>query len=125
MSTTGRQYWRSLEELAETPQFLEWLHLEFPAHASEFASEPSRRRMLQLMAASFGLAGLTACRRPVERILTASQGSEGVVPGAPSFYSTVMSLGGEASGLLVEPVGRTVGILAGPCGHQAGLGLVP
>jgi molybdopterin-containing oxidoreductase family iron-sulfur binding subunit len=122
MSTTGRRYWRSLEQLAETPQFLEWLHLEFPAHASEFASEPSRRRMLQLMAASFGLAGLTACRRPVERILTASQGSEGVVPGAPSFYSTVMSLGGEASGLLVEcHDGRPTKIEGNP-NHPSSLG---
>jgi molybdopterin-containing oxidoreductase family iron-sulfur binding subunit len=122
MSSTGRQYWRSLEQLAETPRFLEWLHREFPAHASEFTSGPSRRRMLQLMAASFGLAGLTACRRPVERILTASQGSEDVVPGAPSFYNTIMSLGGEASGLLVEcHDGRPTKIEGNP-NHPSSLG---
>lgn len=26
----GRDYWRSLEELAETPQFQHYLHNEFP-----------------------------------------------------------------------------------------------
>jgi molybdopterin-containing oxidoreductase family iron-sulfur binding subunit len=122
MSTTGRQYWRSLEQLAETPQFLEWLHREFPVHASEFTSGPSRRRMLQLMAASFGLAGLTACRRPVERILPASQGSEGLVPGAPLFYNTIMSVGGEASGLLVGcHDGRPTKIEGNP-NHPSSLG---
>ena len=119
---TGRQYWRSLEQLAETPGFLDWLHREFPAHASEFTSGPSRRRMLQLMAASFGLAGLTACRRPVERILTASQGSEDVVPGAPLFYNTIMSVGGQASGLLVEcHDGRPTKIEGNP-NHPSSLG---
>src|SRR5688572_20932964 len=32
---TGRQYWRSLEELADTPEFREMLHREFPVGASE------------------------------------------------------------------------------------------
>jgi MoCo/4Fe-4S cofactor protein with predicted Tat translocation signal len=100
--TTGKKYWRSLEQLAETPRFREWLHREFPAGTSEPASTTSRRRMLQLMAASFGLAGLTACRRPVEKILPSSYGSEVIVPGAPLWYATIMTTGGFATGLLVE-----------------------
>ena len=30
----GRTYWKSLEELAATPEFLDFLHREFPSQAS-------------------------------------------------------------------------------------------
>ncbi len=29
-AATGRRYWRSLDELADTPEFKDWLHREFP-----------------------------------------------------------------------------------------------
>jgi len=38
----GRAYWRSLEELADTPAFNEYLHREFPANASEFTDPAGR-----------------------------------------------------------------------------------
>ncbi len=34
---TGRTYWRSLEEAAETPEFEEMVHREFPQLASEWS----------------------------------------------------------------------------------------
>ena len=66
---TGTKYWRSLNQLADTPEFREWVDSEFPANATEMLDGNSRRTVLKMMAASFGLAGLTACRRPVEHIL--------------------------------------------------------
>ena len=65
----GPQYWRSLDQLADTPEFREWMHREFPKGASEMMDGASRRSMLKIMAASFGLAGLAACSR---RIVAAS-----------------------------------------------------
>ena len=101
---TGKQYWRSLNDLADTPEFREFVHREFPANASEMLDGNSRRTMLKLMAASFGLSGLTACHRPVEHILPAQSGSEADVyaPGEAFFYTTVHSMGGHVTGLLVE-----------------------
>ena len=32
--TRGREYWRSLEALSQTPEFKEFLHREFPQNAS-------------------------------------------------------------------------------------------
>jgi MoCo/4Fe-4S cofactor protein with predicted Tat translocation signal len=101
MNETGKQYWRSLEELSNSAEFSEWMHREFPDSAS-ILDASSRRTMLKLMAASFGLAGLTACSRPVEKILPAAKGVEDQVPGNPLYYSTAMSLGGVATGLIVE-----------------------
>ncbi len=122
MTMTGKQYWRSLEQLSDTPRFREWLHREFPAGASELANTSSRRRLLQLMAASFGLAGLTACRRPVENILPSSYGSEVIVPGMPLWYATAMIVGGFATGLLVESHdGRPTKVEGNP-NHPSSLG---
>ena len=66
---TGRAYWRSLDELADTPEFRQWLEREFPEGASEL-DPVSRRHFVKIMSASFLLAGIglgaTGCRRPVE-----------------------------------------------------------
>ena len=35
-SSTGKKYWRSLDEFAETDEFRALLHREFPAQASEW-----------------------------------------------------------------------------------------
>nr|MDP9122700.1 TAT-variant-translocated molybdopterin oxidoreductase [Acidobacteriota bacterium] len=82
----GPEFWRSLDELAATPDFQEMLHREFPRQASEWVEEQgdggvSRRGFLQLASASLALAGLTACtRQPLERIVPYVQKPEAVVP---------------------------------------------
>jgi MoCo/4Fe-4S cofactor protein with predicted Tat translocation signal len=93
-TATGRRYWRSLEELADTPQFREWLHREFPAGASEWTDDVSRRHFLKIMAASFALAGLglagAGCRRPVEKLEPFGRQPMDYVYGEPQFYATAM-----------------------------------
>ena len=78
----GRTYWRSLEELADTDEFREYVHREFPAQASEFKDPAGRREFLKLMGASIALAGVSACtRQPVERIVPYVRQPEEIVPG--------------------------------------------
>src|ERR1700747_1962614 len=60
-SKTGKQYWRTLEELADNPQFEDLLHREFPRQASEWDESVDRRDFLKLMAASLSFAGLAGC----------------------------------------------------------------
>ena len=81
-SIPQRNYWRSLDEAADTPEFREWLHREFPAGASE-SFGIDRRSFLKVMAASFSLAGLglVGCRQPEQKILPHSKQPEGQVPG--------------------------------------------
>ena len=104
--TSGRQYWRSLDELAETPEFREWLEREFPQGASELSDPVSRRHFVKLMSASFLLAGLgfgaSGCRRPVQKIEPFSQMPENYVHGVPQFYATAMPLHGGAVPLVVK-----------------------
>src|SRR3989441_3543083 len=101
--TRGRDYWRSLEALSETPEFKAFLHREFPENASEWLDPIGRRGFLKLMGASLALAGVTACtRQPDERIVPYVRQPEELVPGKPLFYATAMPLSGSGLGLLVE-----------------------
>src|SRR5687767_16042126 len=101
--TRGREYWRSLESLAETPEFKEFLHREFPQNASEWIDPVGRRNFLKLMGASMALAGVSACTvQPQELIVPYVRQPEEQIPGKPLFFATAMTLGGVASGLLVE-----------------------
>src|SRR5258707_5966742 len=90
----GRKYWRSLDQLADAPEFRQWVEREFPAGASEFADPVSRRHFVKIMSASFMLAGLgvagTGCRRPEEKILPFSKMPEGYVHGVAQHYVTAM-----------------------------------
>jgi len=122
-TTRGRQYWRSLEELAETEEFQELLHREFPTQASEWQDPVSRRHFLKLMAASLALAGLNACTsQPNETIVPYVRPPEEIVPGKPLFFATAMTLGRPALGLLVENhMGRPTKVEGNP-DHPASLG---
>jgi MoCo/4Fe-4S cofactor protein with predicted Tat translocation signal len=99
---SGPKYWRSLDHLANTAEFREFVGREFPTEANSMLDGNSRRTVLKMMAASFGLAGLTACRRPVEYIYPNSKGVENYSPGEKYLYSTVTSLAGQVTGLVVE-----------------------
>jgi MoCo/4Fe-4S cofactor protein with predicted Tat translocation signal len=119
----GPEYWRSLEELAGSPDFQEALHREFPKGASEWVDTVSRRGFLKVMGASMALAGMTGCvRLPLEPIVPYVRQPEDVIPGRPQFYATAMTLGGYASPLLVEShMGRPTKI-EGNDRHPASMG---
>ena len=119
----GEAYWRTLEELAARPGFLDLLRREFPSQSERFGAALERRDFLRLMGASLGLAGFTACtRQPDEQIVPFASTSEYTIPGKPVYFATAMSLGGAALGLLVEShMGRPTKIEGNP-DHPSSLG---
>jgi len=120
----GPEYWRSLEELAGSQEFQEFLHREFPQQASEWQDAMGRRRFLQLMGASLALAGVSACsRQPDEKIVPYVRAPRGgMVPGKPLYFATAMTLDGLALGVLAESyMGRPIKIEGNPQ-HPASLG---
>ena len=100
---SGPKYWRSLDELAETPGFKAQLEREFPEGASEL-NGVDRRQFMKIMAASFALGGvgLAGCRRPEKYILPYSKSVEGIIAGLPQYYATAMPLRKSAIPLLAE-----------------------
>ncbi|MBL8296646.1 MAG: TAT-variant-translocated molybdopterin oxidoreductase, partial [Bryobacterales bacterium] len=102
-SKTGPEFWRSLEEAAETPEFRSLVDHEFTAGTSEWSNPTSRRRLLHLLGASLGLAGLTACtKQPPEKIVPYVTSPEDQIPGVPLLFATALPLAGYAQGVLVE-----------------------
>jgi MoCo/4Fe-4S cofactor protein with predicted Tat translocation signal len=120
---SGKQYWRSLEELSNDPHFEELLHREFPRQASEWDESVDRRDFLKLVAASLALGGISGCgRAPEEHIVPYVKQPDGLVLGKPQFYATAMPFGADAIGLLVEShEGRPTKIEGNP-DHPSSLG---
>jgi MoCo/4Fe-4S cofactor protein with predicted Tat translocation signal len=100
-SDSTRKYWRSLNELEQTPEFQELVKEEFPAGPEQEWTEPSRRRFLQLMGASLALGTASSCRWQKEYITPMVDRPEGWVPGAPRHYASMMQMGGVAQPLVV------------------------
>ncbi len=99
---TGDQLWRSLEELAESPEIQDLLKNEFPQTGSDWRTPLDRRNLFKLMGASLGLAGLTACtRQPLEKIVPYVKPPEEFGGNEPVQYATAQLNGGYAAGLLV------------------------
>ena len=118
----GKQYWKSLDDLADTPGFRSWVEREFPEGAS-LIDGVQRRGFLKVMAASFGLAGLgmTGCRRPEHAILPHGKSPEELIPGIPAFYSSSRPTSGGFIPVIVEShEGRPTKIEGNPSYQNGG-----
>jgi MoCo/4Fe-4S cofactor protein with predicted Tat translocation signal len=99
----GKSYWRSLEELADAPEFREFVSREYPQQAEEWNDPVERRTFLKLMGASMALAGLSGCAfQAPEKIVPNVKTPEEMIPGKALFYATASSLGGIATPLLAR-----------------------
>jgi MoCo/4Fe-4S cofactor protein with predicted Tat translocation signal len=114
--------WRGLDELAESDEFVKFLEDEFPDQVRS-AIGLDRRDFLKLMAASLGLAGLTACLpRRDELIMPYTQAPSELMPGQPLVYASAYEMDGYARGVLVTShMGRPIKIEGNP-DHPASLG---
>ena len=119
----GPQFWRTLEEAAESEELTEYVEQEFPGLSGQIPQGVDRRNLLKVMAASLAMAGAAACtKQPKELIVPYVRQPENVIPGIPLFYATAMTTGGYARGLLVEShLNRPTKVEGNP-DHPASLG---
>ncbi|MCC7102580.1 MAG: TAT-variant-translocated molybdopterin oxidoreductase [Fimbriimonadaceae bacterium] len=100
---SGRAYWRSLEEVAETPEFQAWVDDEFPNRNS--LMQVDRRSLLKYMGASMMLAGLAGCRSlrlPPAKLVPYVNRPEEMVSGEKLYFATGYTLQGITDGIIVE-----------------------
>jgi MoCo/4Fe-4S cofactor protein with predicted Tat translocation signal len=85
----GKRYWRSIDELADTPEFAEAVAKEFPDAAQEWVDPVSRRGFMKLMGASMALAGLAGCtKQPDEPIYPYVKAPEDLILGKSTYFAT-------------------------------------
>jgi len=123
LSQGGKNYWRSVEEFVDVPEFAEFVSREYPQHAEEWSDSTSRRNFIKIMGASLALAGLSGCViQPAEKIVPYVKQPEEMIPGKPLYFATAATLGGIATGLLTRSnEGRPTKIEGNP-DHVGSLG---
>ena len=123
LSEGGKQYWRSIDEFVDAPEFEEFVKREYPVHSEDWDKSFSRRNFVKLMGATLAFAGLSGCViQPAEKIVPYVRPNEDMLPGKPLFFATAMSLGGYATGLLAKAYdGRPVKLEGNP-EHPGSLG---
>ncbi|HWM85857.1 MAG TPA: 4Fe-4S dicluster domain-containing protein [Kofleriaceae bacterium] len=108
------------------PSVEAYLDQRIPDHDDLFGDPLSRRRFMQVMGASIGLAGaagLAGCRYEEDHIIPESQRPDDYVPGVPKRFATAMELGGAAYGLLVTSYdGRPIKVDGNPDHPNTGRG---
>ena len=99
----GKRYWRSVDELANTPEFQAALEREFPGSPHAWGDDVSRRGFLKFMGASAALAGLAGCtRQPDEPIYPYVKAPEDLILGKPMYFATAHPFVTGAVPLLVK-----------------------
>jgi molybdopterin-containing oxidoreductase family iron-sulfur binding subunit len=102
-NTKGKRYWRSVDELANTPDFQAAVEREFPAAAQEWVDPVSRRGFMKLMGASMALAGLAGCaKQPDEPIYPYVKAPEDLILGKPNYFATAFPFATGALPTLVK-----------------------
>jgi len=101
--TAGKRYWRSVDELANTPEFQAAVEREFPGSPHSWGDDVSRRGFLKFMGASMALAGLAGCtKQPDEPIYPYVKQPEDLILGKPMYFATAHPFVTGAVPLLVK-----------------------
>ena len=107
----NRKYWKGMDELNETPQYLESRDQEFPAQTSveEFLSDDKlketstgRRDFLKFLGFSVAAATVAACEAPVTKVIPYVNKPEEVTLGMPTWYASTYYDGISYASILVK-----------------------
>lgn len=109
----NKQYWRGLEELNPTPEFLEQQKNEFMEglpmdemlneNAAAFDLSSNRRDFLKYFGFGIGAVALAACNTtPVKNAIPYIVKPENIIPGVPNYYASTCGACAAACGVVVK-----------------------
>lgn len=107
----NKVYWKGLEELEQTPEFVESKNNEFPAEISvdEFLGDDrlketntGRRDFLKFLGFSLTAATLASCETPVIKSIPYVNKPEDITPGVATWYASSYYDGNDFASVLVK-----------------------
>lgn len=107
----SKKYWKGLDELQQTPAFIESRDREFPQSISvdEFLGDDqlaetstARRDFLKFLGFSVAAATVAACEAPVTKAIPYVNKPENVIPGMPTWYASTYYDGNSYANILVK-----------------------
>ena len=108
---TNKKYWKGVDELNQTPEFIENAQSEFPQELSvdEFLADnkvaeasTGRRDFLKFLGFSVAAATLAACEAPVIKAVPYAVKPEEVTPGVANWYASTYYDGANYANILVK-----------------------
>ena len=107
----SKKYWKGIDELKQTPEFIKNKDQEFPNQqsvedflADENLAESStaRRDFLKFLGFSVAAATLAACEAPVTKVVPYAVKPENVTPGMPTWYASTYYDGASYASIMVK-----------------------
>jgi molybdopterin-containing oxidoreductase family iron-sulfur binding subunit len=107
----SKKYWKGIDELKQTPEFIKHKEQEFPNQqtvedflADENLAESStaRRDFLKFLGFSVAAATLAACEAPVTKVVPYAVKPENVTPGMPTWYASTYYDGASYASIMVK-----------------------
>jgi len=107
----SKKYWKGIDELKQTPEFIKHKEQEFPNQqtvedflADENLAESStaRRDFLKFLGFSVAAATLAACEAPVTKVVPYAVKPENVTPGMPTWYASTYYDGASYASIIVK-----------------------
>jgi MoCo/4Fe-4S cofactor protein with predicted Tat translocation signal len=108
---TNRKYWKGLEELNETPEFIQQRDQEFTTstNVEDFLADDQlketstpRRDFLKFLGFSVAAATVAACEAPVTKAVPYVNKPENVIPGKATWYASTYYDGVSYANILVK-----------------------
>ena len=107
----NKKYWKGMDELKETPSFLQSRDQEFPTqqNVEDFLGDENldgtstnRRDFLKFLGFSVAAATVAACEAPVTKAIPYVNKPEDVTPGMPTWYASTYYDGSSYASIMVK-----------------------
>ncbi|MGB0525475.1 MAG: TAT-variant-translocated molybdopterin oxidoreductase [Flammeovirgaceae bacterium] len=112
MDTKKNSYWKGVEQLTNSPEFVKNNEKEFPEHlpikdaqgdnTDADGLNTNRRDFLKLMGFSVAAVSLAACETPVKKAIPYLNKPENVDPGVPNYYASTYAMGSDYCPVVVK-----------------------
>ena len=102
MKDSKKVYWKGIEQLKNSTEFVKNANNEFAASAPEEDPGHSRRDFLKMMGFGVAAASLAACEAPIRKAIPYVQKPVDIDPSLPNYYASTYINGGDYCSIVVK-----------------------